>query len=404
MSSMTDLKMALAERTGTNPSDWYLVFKARYGMEVVFEALRDELGVGDVVTQLFTCCTAVDPIVAAGLTPRYVDVSADTLAVDPERLALDARTRAVVIQHTFGIMDSAADARVRDAAHRADALVVEDNAHCVGRIARDAEGAAIADVSIHSFGVEKMLPGCYFGGAVWVNPTLPGTALRRRIVQALSSLPPLSVSRDAAARHYHNQLRILTRLPGGLSHAMRARWEARGTFEPAVAEAEQRGELPLRPQGMSTWVAEQALQGVGSLDALEARHRVCVARYLEVLSNAPGVEIPAAVRGVAAGEPLLRFPVTLANRELADKAIARVAELGFYAVGWYRPLLLPGALDPAAFSYDVGATRWPVTDRLSAGAVDLPCDIEPDQAEAVARAVAELVAGASPQGTAQVPA
>ena len=28
---------SLAERTGTDADDWYLVFKARYGMAVVFE-------------------------------------------------------------------------------------------------------------------------------------------------------------------------------------------------------------------------------------------------------------------------------------------------------------------------------------------------------------------------------
>lgn len=383
----------LAGRTQTSPSDWYLVFKARYGMEVVFGALRDEEGAGDVLTQLFTCCTAVDPIVAAGLTPRYLDVSPDTLAVDPAVLALDSHTRAVVIQHTFGIVDPASDAAVRDAAHRADALVVEDNAHCVGRIARDAQGVPIADVSIHSFGVEKMLPGCYFGGAVWVNPALPGSNLRRRIVAALSELPALDPAHDLAARRYRNQIRLLMRLPQGPSHALRDRWEARGAFEPAVAEAEQRAELPYVPQGMSPWVAGEALAGLKALDSIEERHRACVARYLEVLGDVPGVEVPAAVRGVAATQPLLRFPVTLASRELAEAAIARVARLGFYAVGWYRPLLLPGALDAAAFSYVPDPGRWPQTERLSAGAVDLPCDIQPDQAGAVAQAVAELVGG-----------
>lgn len=386
-----ELRRALAARTHTNAGDWFLVFKARYGMEVVFQALREELGEGDVVTQLFTCLTAVAPIVSAGLRPRYADVSAATLAIDPASLAVDARTRAVVVQHTFGIIDAAADVTLRAVAHRADALVVEDNAHCVGRIARDADGVPIADVSIQSFGVEKMLPGCYFGGAVWVNPALPGRGLRRRIVSALSTLPGLDPARDRAARRYHNQLRLLTRMPAGASQRLRGRWEAKGTFEPAVAEAERRAELPLQPQGMGEWVAEQALGGLDSLDAVEKRHRACVARYLEVLEGATGVELPKAVLGPARGQPLLRMPVTLASRELSDEALARIGELGLYAVGWYRPLLLPGALDTQAFSWDGDVSRWPTTARLSEGAVDLPCDVEPDQAEAAARAVLEIV-------------
>lgn len=390
----SDLRQLLATRTHTNASDWFLVFKARYGMEVVFQALRDELGEGDVVTQLFTCLTAVAPIVSAGLRARYADVSASTLAVDPSKLAVDAHTRAVVVQHTFGVVDPDSDALLRDAAHRAGAILVEDNAHCVGRLARDAEGRPLADVSIHSFGVEKMLPGCYFGGAVWVNPALPGRQLRKRIVASLATLPGLDRGRERAAQRYHNQVRVLTRLPTSASRRMRERWEARGAFEPAVADAERRAELPLEPQGMGPWVAEQALRAMAGLDEVEATHRACVARYLEVLGGAEGVEVPAAVLGAAREQPLLRLPVTLASAAHADEAISRVAALGLYAVGWYRPLLLPGALDPRAFSWDGDASPWPVTARLSEGAVDLPCDVTPDQAEAAARAVIDVVSGA----------
>lgn len=385
-----ELREALARRTHTQAQDWFLVFKARYGMEVVFRALHDELGEGEVVTQLFTCLTAVAPIVAAGLRPRYADVSADTLGVDPAALAVDDRTRAVVAQHTFGIIDPEVDALLRDAAHHAGALLVEDNAHCLGRLSRDEDGHPLADVSIHSFGVEKMLPGCYFGGAVWVNPQLPGTRLRERIVEDLTALPALDSARERAAERYHNQIRVLTRLPSGPSHKMRARWEAKGTFEPAVADTERRAQLPYEPQRMGEWPARQALAGLGALDEVEARHRSCVTATLEALEGASGVELPGAVRGVARNQPLLRLPVTLASQELVDDALSRVADLGLYAVGWYRPLLLPGPLDTSAFSWDGKTERYPTTARLSAGAIDLPCDIDPERARAAAQAVAEL--------------
>ncbi|MBE9940144.1 DegT/DnrJ/EryC1/StrS family aminotransferase, partial [Cellulosimicrobium cellulans] len=154
----------LADRTGTDPADWFLVFKARYGMEVVFRALAEARGPGDVVTQVFTCSTAVDPVLVAGLRPVYAEVSPATVAIDPDRLAVGPDTRAVVLQNTFGIVDEAAARRLRDAARSVGALLVEDSAHCVGRLARDADGTPVADVSFHSFGVEKLLP-TRFGGA-----------------------------------------------------------------------------------------------------------------------------------------------------------------------------------------------------------------------------------------------
>ncbi|MDN6272133.1 MAG: hypothetical protein L0J23_05590, partial [Bifidobacterium crudilactis] len=72
--SARELRQELAKRTASNAEDWFLVFKARYGMQLVFDVLRELYGPGSACTQLYTCCTAVDPILAAGLTPAYGDV------------------------------------------------------------------------------------------------------------------------------------------------------------------------------------------------------------------------------------------------------------------------------------------------------------------------------------------
>ncbi len=79
-------------------------------------------------------------MLVAGLRPVYAEVSPATVAIDPERLVLGPATRAVVLQNTFGIVDEPAARRLRDAARSVGALLVEDSAHCVGRLARDADG------------------------------------------------------------------------------------------------------------------------------------------------------------------------------------------------------------------------------------------------------------------------
>ena len=171
-----ELREALASRTGTRPEDWFPVFKARYGMQVAFDAMRSVRGDGSVLTQLFTCCTAVDPIVVSGLRPRYADVGADTMGIDVAKvesmpLGSDEQVHAMVMQHTFGAIDEDSSRRLAALAGQMGALLVEDCAHCVTRMARDAAGWPLADISVHSFGVEKMLP-TRFGGAIWVNPRL----------------------------------------------------------------------------------------------------------------------------------------------------------------------------------------------------------------------------------------
>ena len=116
------LARALAERTGTRPEDWFCVFKARYGMQAALSALRPATGEGAVVTQLFTCLTAVVPIVAAGLAPVYRDVSARTASLDPERLDPPAGARAVMLQHTYGIIDERDSALLGDLARMPQGL------------------------------------------------------------------------------------------------------------------------------------------------------------------------------------------------------------------------------------------------------------------------------------------
>ena len=100
------IKQMLAERSGTQPEDWYLTFKARFGMEIVFKQLAMSYAGKRVLTQLFTCATAVNPILVSGLKPVYAEVGMQSLSIDPAGLVVPSDTCAVVIQNTFGIIDN----------------------------------------------------------------------------------------------------------------------------------------------------------------------------------------------------------------------------------------------------------------------------------------------------------
>lgn len=360
----------LAERTGTDPGDWYLVFKARYGMQVVFRAMVDERGPGDIVTQAFTCSTAVDPILVAGLHPVYADVSPTTVAIDPDRLAVGAATRGVVLQHTFGIVDHAAALRVREAAVAAGAVLVEDSAHCVGRMARDPDGAPVADVSIHSFGVEKMLR-TRFGGAVWVNPAMSDSVLRARIVADLASLPVVGHRLDLVARLYRSEVRVLNRLPATVAAWVRAALTKIGAFEPPIAAAERRGGLAHQPMRPSAWMTARIAGALPSLAGDEARRAEVVAEYVRALADV--VEIPAAIGD---GLPLVRFPFFAPDGVTAERVIDSLVAAGHYPGRWYRPALFPGVDDPAVYGYTPGDGSLAVTEDLIARVVNLPTTVD----------------------------
>src|SRR5207245_9177409 len=65
------------------------------------------IGAGDeVIVPANTFVATAEAVVLAGATPRFADVSPDTLLLAPEQLeaAVTARTRAVIVVHLYGQM------------------------------------------------------------------------------------------------------------------------------------------------------------------------------------------------------------------------------------------------------------------------------------------------------------
>jgi dTDP-4-amino-4,6-dideoxygalactose transaminase len=382
------LAQMLAERTGTRAEDWYLTYRARHGMLAAFRALAAVSDSTEVATQLFTCCTAVDPILAAGLTPVYGEVSDATCSLDPARLELSPSTLAVMLQHTFGIVNDASSIELARVAHGVGALVVEDCAHCVARMARDVDGKPVADFSVHSFGVEKMLSTLH-GGAVWVNPDSPMAELISSVRAELEGLPAPEARHERLNRSYRNTNRVLVHLPAAVSRPLRRALTGIGRFDPAVSEDERRGLVSHEPVRATRFACESALAALRSSGDDIDRRRNVVAAYREQLARVSGIEIPSAVL-LGVPQPLLRFPVVCASTERADELTHAVCAAGFYTSTWYRPELGPGVLDEAAYHVPVDRTRLAVSDRLVACMANLPCDVSIKDARRIAAIACEV--------------
>jgi dTDP-4-amino-4,6-dideoxygalactose transaminase len=347
-----------------------------------------------VLTQIFTCSTAVDPILVAGLTPAYAEVAPRSIAIDPERCGLESAeatavgaTRAVVIQNTFGIIDTEAAAQIADTARARGVVVIEDSAHCVTRMATRG-GTPIADISIHSFGVEKMLP-TFFGGAVWVSPDLD-PALRIPLVAALNALPVASGRLAFAARAYRTQIRVLTRLPGALARPLRRCMVTLGLFDPAVSDVESRGGLPYPAKAPSDSVLAAMRDALQGLDHAENQRKDAVAVYRKQLHDVASsglIEIPAAI----GHDPLVRFPFFATSHAEAERLITELSKRGYYVGRWYRPALFPGVVDEATYGYTPGDPNLATTEDLIARVVNLPTSVAPDEAHSISRAVLDIL-------------
>lgn len=376
-----DVQTGLAHLTHTQPDDWFLVFRARSGLETVLTVLKEQRGSGEVITQPLTCATAVNPILSAGHIPVYVDTSYDDLSLDTSKLQASKSSRAVIMQHSFGIESNLRRARTFADKHRV--LLVEDSAHQLGMLAAH-DGKPLADISIHSFGVEKLLP-TKFGGAVWVNPAMKDTALRDAIRQALEQLPPLSRQQSGAARRYRFFNRTLNHMPGFLEPSFRSFFITTGLFAPAVMPDELQGKNHDRPAQPNGFILRQMLDGLKQYRPVVTKRQHAAHVYRERLldwfalpKNPPDNYAPA------------RFPVLCQDAAQATRLFDALRAAGHYSGKWYRPTLFPGVQDIKQYNYD--RELCPVAEDIAARILNLPTNVSVKEAREIADALQREIA------------
>lgn len=351
----------MARISGTEPQDWYLVSKARHAMALVLGTLEP----GEVVTQPLTCLTAVAPVISAGHSPVYADIDADTLAISPASAAavLTARTRAVIGQHTFGA--AAPMAPLRQATPEG-VLLMEDSAHCVGELARGAGGHPVADVSVHSFGVEKVLT-TRLGAACWVNPEAAGQPWHARVVTALLALGDGSMRSAVSQRVSRPAQGLARRLggPGRLALALAART---GVVDTAIMPSELNGQVAGSPAALTGPALAEVAESLRHLAANREHRQRIAGVYRDGLRDATRVATPDALD--EPGYTLVRYPVLMESAEQAERVFTTLDAQGLVPGRWYRPLLFPGPGDPGRFGYRPGTC--PVAESVSARILNLP--------------------------------
>ena len=118
-------------------------FRGRVALAAILRAMGIVRG-DEVVVQAFTCIAVPEAVLSVGARPVYADVAAGSVNMDAATLdaAITPRTKAIVVQHTFGI--PAAMPGIVDLARARGLPLVEDCAHALG--------SSIAGQSVGTFG------------------------------------------------------------------------------------------------------------------------------------------------------------------------------------------------------------------------------------------------------------
>lgn len=132
----------------------YPFFKGRVALHAILQAAG--IGEGDqVLLPGYTCVVVPNAIMYAGAEPVYLDIETNTYNIDCEKLEADLgttwdpdRTRAIIVQHTYGIpcdMDS-----IANFASRHGLLIIEDACHALGSTWRGNPVGSFGDASFFS--------------------------------------------------------------------------------------------------------------------------------------------------------------------------------------------------------------------------------------------------------------
>jgi len=154
-----------------------------------FFAILKALDLGqqnNVAIQAFTCNAVPNPILWVGLEPLYIDCNKDDLNISAEDLKskINARTRAVVVQHAFGM--PAEMNKIREICSQNNLILIEDCAHSLGAEYNGIKVGSHSKAAFFSFSRDKIISSVYGGMAVTNDPVI-GEKLRQE--QAKFGLP-----------------------------------------------------------------------------------------------------------------------------------------------------------------------------------------------------------------------
>ena len=331
-------------------------YRGRVALSAILRGLG--LGPGDeVIVQAYTCAAVPHALLHLGVRPVYVDIGRHSFTMDLDRLrhAISTRTRAIVVQHTFGI-----PADVSGVLEIARGVpVVEDCAHVLGSRLEGRPVGSFGTAAIFSYEWGKPVVAGV-GGAAVVNDaalaermriqygSFTDPPLRREVVmsgQYLAHRAVSNVGRFWQIRALYRRLTRLGLMVGSHDADPRANPEYGWRMTRSV-----RRRLPVREAAART-----------GLD----RRRHIAGRYRDGLDRL-GFAAPAVPAGADA--VLMRVPVVVtAKRRVLEAAARTGVELG----DWFDTPVHPLS-GPELESVGYAPRSCPDAEWLAAHVVTLP--------------------------------
>ncbi len=331
---------------------------------VALYAILKALGVGEddsVILPGYTCVVVPAAVAYLGAKSNYVDINPHTYNIDPSKLdaALDKKTKALVIQHTYGI--PAAVDELLNWAEKHGLPVIEDCCHALGCSIRGQKLGTFGVASFFSSQWNKPYTTGLGGIAVTNDESL---AARIREFQEAECVKP---SRG------EERLLMLQCLAHHWLFFPRTAGLVTGLYRALSSKLLIGSSCPLdlttqMPEGyfkaMSPGQAKLGLREVEALDD-NASHRKCISEVYRQALDQAGWPSPAVPDDAEVA--FVRYPVRVENKDqVLKKAPSSLVELG----DWFDCPIHPKKANPALFGYSSGTC--PEAERAAREVINLP--------------------------------
>ena len=339
-----------------------LFLTARGALYKTLEAL--EVRVGDeVIVVPFTCEAVIVPILAHGAVPVYVDIEPVTYSIDAKLLEakISKKTRAIILQHTYGALPMDREAVVRIARGKR-ITVIEDLAH--GWDNAYIQNHPLSTIKLFSFGRSKALSSVW-GGAVAVSSPSIATKLKNlerqldqpsyRFIMRALWYKPLSVF---IKRTYEWGFGPVT--VGRITHAAA---HLLGLIMNELSPREK--QLKMDPYMIKAYpeaFAQLLLTQLTTFEQIQANRLSICSLYNQYFPSSTRFEAP-----------LSRYPMTVAHR---DRLVAMLRHKSIYVGQWYRKLM-----------GDESSATCRIANRATESIINLPTNITMIQAERIVSAL-----------------
>ncbi|RQW25519.1 DegT/DnrJ/EryC1/StrS aminotransferase family protein [Rhodobacteraceae bacterium CH30] len=286
------------------------------------------LGAGDgVIIPAFTCQCVLNALRFAGVAPQYADIENEGFGLDAAAVAraITPGTRAIMIQHSFGLVGRDFEALLALARER-NLLLIEDCAHALGARWQGQLLGTFGDAAVFSFERSKIITTIHGGMAV-VHGEAAAMRLQAQAAQAPLPARALTLSQLDSVEHDY-----WVRVADDPARAAWARGHFAATLMPQMWPEEFRGEHFSRyEERMPSAIALLAQSQFAQLENILAARRKQALRW-QAWAGRAGFATASALPG---SEPAwLRFPLW-ADAALKAEPAALARELGVEIGVWF---------------------------------------------------------------------